>query len=256
MGGQLQEHVLNIENKTVLITGANRGIGRALMDEALRRGAKRVYSGSRSEQRHDDERVTFVKLDITDERDVREAVGTIGKLDILINNAGIFMPDDLGDADIINRHLAVNFFGPLKVTQAFLPALMRSKGAIISNLSLSALVPVASTPAYSLSKAAAHNLMQAFRALLSAHGVTVHNCFTGPVDTDMTRGFEVPKSPPGLVAAGILDGFERGEEDIFPDPYSERIADGWRTGVIKALEREFAAYVPPIAEAALDCCHH
>lgn len=247
---------MNIENKTVLISGANRGIGRALTDEALRRGAKRVYAGSRAEQRHDDERVTFVKLDITDEWDVQKAAATVENLDILINNAGIFMPDDLGDKDIINRHLAVNFFGPLRLTQAFLPALMRSNGAIINNLSLSALVPVASTPAYSISKAAAHNLMQAFRALLSARGVAVHSCFTGPVDTDMTRGFEVPKSPPGLVATGIFDGFERGEEDIFPDPYSERIADGWRTGVIKALEQEFAAYIPPAAEAADDCCHH
>jgi NAD(P)-dependent dehydrogenase (short-subunit alcohol dehydrogenase family) len=247
---------LNIENKTVLITGANRGIGRALLDEALRRGAKRVYAGSRSEQQHGDERVTFLKLDITDEHDVRQAAATVENLDILINNAGIFMPDDLDDTDIINRHLAVNFFGPLRVTKAFVPALTRSKGAIINNLSLSALVPVASTPAYSISKAAAHNLMQAFRALLSARGVAVHSCFTGPVDTDMTRGFEVPKSPPGLVAAGIFDGFERGEDDIFPDPYSERIADGWRTGVIKALEQEFAAYVPPAAEVAQDCCHH
>ena len=246
---------MNIENKTILITGANRGIGKALTDEALRRGAKRIYAGSRSEQHHDDDRVTFVKLDITDERDVREAVATVGNLDILVNNAGIFMPDDLGDADIINRHMAVNFFGPLRVTWAFLPALTRSKGAIINNLSLSALVPVASTPAYSISKAAAHNLMQAFRALLAGRGIAVHSCFTGPVDTDMTRGFEVPKSPPALVATGIFDGFERGEEDIFPDPYSERIADGWRTGVIKTLEQEFSAYVPPAAEMTQDCCH-
>ncbi|MBB3659820.1 NAD(P)-dependent dehydrogenase (short-subunit alcohol dehydrogenase family) [Rhizobium sp. BK650] len=247
---------MNIENKTILISGASRGIGRALMEEALRRGAKRVYAGSRAEQRHDDARVTFVKLDITDEWDVQEAAATVENLDVLINNAGIFMPDDLADKDIINRHLAVNFFGPLRLTQAFLPALIRSKGAIINNLSLSALVPVASTPAYSISKAAAHNLMQAFRALLAARGVAVHSCFTGPVDTDMTRGFEVPKSPPDLVAAGIFDGFERGQEDIFPDPYSERIADGWRTGVVKALEQEFAAYVPKAAEVTQDCCRH
>jgi NAD(P)-dependent dehydrogenase (short-subunit alcohol dehydrogenase family) len=247
---------LNIENKTVLITGANRGIGQALLNEVLRRGAKRVYAGSRSEQHLDDERVIFVKLDITDEHDVRQAAEAIKSLDILINNAGIFMPDDLSDVGIINRHLAVNFFGPLKVTQAFLPALTRSKGAIVNNLSLSALVPVASTPAYSISKAAAHNLMQAFRALLSGRGVAVHSCFTGPVDTDMTRGFDVPKSPPGLVAAGILDGLEKGEEDIFPDPYSERIANGWRSGVVKALEQEFAAFVPPAAADAGDCCHH
>ncbi|AGB73977.1 MULTISPECIES: SDR family NAD(P)-dependent oxidoreductase [Rhizobium] len=235
---------MHIANKTVLITGANRGIGAALVDEMLYRGAKRVYAGSRSVHHHHDERVVVLKMDITEEDDIRRAVEMIGHLDILINNAGIFMPDDLGDKDIIDRHLAVNFFGTLKVTQACLPALIESQGFIVNNLSLSALAPVASTPAYSISKAACHNLMQALRALLAGRGVVVHTCFTGPVDTDMTRGFEVPKSPARLVAAGIASGLERGDEDIFPDPFSERVAEGWRNGVVKILEREFRAFVP------------
>ncbi|MFS8115353.1 SDR family NAD(P)-dependent oxidoreductase [Rhizobium jaguaris] len=247
---------MNIENKTVLITGANRGIGRALVDEMLRRGAKRIYAGTRGDQHHDDERVIFIRLDVTNEDDIRQATEKIEGLDILINNAGIFAPDDFSDIEVINRHLAVNCFGMLRVTQAFLPKLVRSKGVIVNNLSLSALVSVASTPAYSISKAAAHNAAQALRALLAARGVKVHTCFTGPVDTDMTRGFDVPKSEVGLVAAGILDGMERGEEDIFPDPFSEQIADGWRAGVVKALEQQFAAFVPPTAMDEGGCCHH
>ncbi len=241
---------MHIANKTILITGANRGIGAALVDEMLRRGARRVYAGSRGPHHHHDERVVVVKMDVTEEDDIRRAVEMIGHLDILINNAGIFMPDDLGEIDIIDRHLAVNFFGALKVTQAFLPALIGSKGSIVNNLSLSALAPVASTPAYSISKAACHNLMQALRALLAGRGVAVHTCFTGPVDTDMTRGFEVPKAPPGLVAAGIASGLERGDEDIFPDPFSERVAEGWRNGVVKILEQEFQAFVPADALAS------
>jgi NAD(P)-dependent dehydrogenase (short-subunit alcohol dehydrogenase family) len=235
---------LNVANKSILITGASRGIGRALVDEALKRGAKRVYAAARTAHEATDERVVPLKLDVTDKLRIEHVAKEINDLDVLINNAGIFLPDDLSDVDVIQQHLAVNFFGPLRVTRAFLPALKQSKGAIVNNLSLSALVPVATTPAYSISKAAAHNLAQAMRALLASSGVTVHSAFTGPTDTDMTRGLDIPKSAPEVVAAGILDGLEGGEDDIFPDPYSGRIADGWRAGVIKTLEREFAAFVP------------
>jgi NAD(P)-dependent dehydrogenase (short-subunit alcohol dehydrogenase family) len=103
-------------------------------------------------------------------------------------------------------------------------------------------------PAYSISKAAAFSLTQALRALLAARGISVHAVLTGPVDTDMTRGFEIPKSSPESVAKGIFDGLERGEEDIFPDPMAESLAEGWRSGVAKALEHQFAALVPGLGK--------
>ena len=99
-------------------------------------------------------------------------------------------------------------------------------------------------PSYSISKAAALNLTQSLRALLASQGVTVHAAVLGPVDTDMNRGFEIPKAAPETAAAGIFDGLEKGEEEIFPDPASHSIAEGWRNGVSKALEREFKAFVP------------
>ena len=145
---------------------------------------------------------------------------------------------------MIEQHLAVNFFGLLKVTHAFLPLLKRSKGAIVNNLSLAGLAALPVIPAYSISKAAAFNMTQSLRVLLAGQGVTVHAVVLGPIDTDMNRGFEIPKASPASAAVGIFDGLEKGEDDIFPDPASLSIAEGWRTGAVKALEHQLAAFVP------------
>jgi NAD(P)-dependent dehydrogenase (short-subunit alcohol dehydrogenase family) len=232
-----------IADSTILVTGANRGIGRALVEEALSRGAKRIYAGTRGPLAHSDDRVTPLTLDVTDPAQIREAAGKVGSLDVLINNAGIALYDDLSDPAAIERHLAVNLFGTYGVTQAFLPALTRSGGAIVNNVSTMAFAPVPVTPSYSISKAAAFSLTQSLRALLAGRGVSVHAVLTGPTDTDMTRGFDIPKASPDYVARAILDGLEKGEEDIFPDPMSESIAESWRNGAAKALERQYAAFV-------------
>jgi NAD(P)-dependent dehydrogenase (short-subunit alcohol dehydrogenase family) len=189
---------MTIADKTVLATGANRGIGQALVEEALSRGARRVY-------------------------------------------AGIWLYNDLSDRAMLEEHLAVNFYGTWGVTQAFLPLLTRSKGTIVNNVSLMALAALPLTPAYSISKAAAFSLTQSLRALLAVRGVRVHAVMTGPVDTDMTAGFDIPKASAASVARAIFDGVEAGEEDIFPDPMSALLAGGWRSGAAKVLERQNAA---------------
>jgi NAD(P)-dependent dehydrogenase (short-subunit alcohol dehydrogenase family) len=235
---------MSITDKTVLITGANRGIGQALVNEALARGARRVYAGTRKPMAHPDPRVTPLTLDVTDAAQVQAAVERIGSLDVLVNNAGIALYDDLSDQAVLERHLAVNLFGTHRMTQAFLPQLTRSQGTIVNNVSLMALAPFPITPAYAISKAAAFNLTQSLRALLAPRGVRVHAVLTGPTDTDMTQGFDIPKASPESVARAIFDALDRGEEDIFPDPMSASAADGWRHGVAKAMERENAAFVP------------
>jgi len=194
--------------KTVLVTGANRGIGRALVEEALGRSAGRVYAGTRQPLAHPDGRVTPLALDVTSAAQIQAAAGQVESLDVLINNAGIWL-------------------------------------FIVNNVSLMALAALPLTPAYSISKAAAFSLTQSLRALLAGRGVRVHAVLTGPVDTDMTRGFDIPKASAESVARAIFDGVENGEEDIFPDPTSASLADGWRDGVAKAFERQNAAFVQP-----------
>lgn len=235
---------MNIASKAVLITGASRGIGRALLDEALRRRAQRVYAGTRGPLQHSDTRVIPITLDVTQESQIQSAVSKIDALDVLINNAGIAIYDDLTKPDVIEEHLAVHLFGSLRMTRAFLPLLRRSKGAIVNNISTVALAALPVVPGYSISKAAALSMTQSLRALLAGQGVTVHAILTGPVDTDLNRGFDIPKAPPELAAAAIFDGLEKGEEEIFPDPLSRSIAEGWRNGVAKALERQCATFVP------------
>jgi NAD(P)-dependent dehydrogenase (short-subunit alcohol dehydrogenase family) len=234
---------MTIADRTVLVTGANRGIGKALVEEALRRGANRVYAGTRQPLSHVDGRVTPVTLDVTNAAQIQGAVERVESLDILINNAGLALFDDLSDRALLERHLAVNLFGTYAVTQAFLPLLTRSRGAIVNVLSVVAHAALPIVPAYSISKAAAFSLSQSLRALLAGRGVSVHAVLPGPVDTDMSRGFDVPKASAESVARAIFDGVENGEEDIFPDPMSESMAESWRSGAAKALERQFGAFV-------------
>jgi NAD(P)-dependent dehydrogenase (short-subunit alcohol dehydrogenase family) len=165
------------------------------------------------------------------------------------NNAGIALYDDLSDRAALERHLAVNLFGTRGVTQAFLPHLIRSRGAIVNNPSTNALAAFPLIPAYSISKAAAFSMTQSQRALLTGRGVRVHAVLTGTVDTDMTRTVDIPKAPPESVARDIFDAVEKEEEDIFPGLMSQSLAEGWRDSAAKALERELAALAQSISSA-------
>lgn len=236
--------ITTMADKSVLVTGANRGIGQALVEEALRRGAKRVYAGTRQPLVHPDERVTPLTLDVTDPAQVQRAAEKVGSLDLLFNNAGVALPAELSDRAALERHLAVNLFGTWAVTEAFLPQLTRTGGAVVNVVSVAALAAVPVLPAYSISKAAAFSFSQSLRALLAGRGVSVHAVMGGPIDTDMVRDLDIPKTSPEAVARGIFDGVEKGEEEeIFPDPMSETMAESWRTGPAKALERQNAALV-------------
>lgn len=238
---------MNIANKTILITGANRGIGWALVNEALKRGAKKVYAGTRGSLQVPDERVTPITLDVTSDSEIQRAADRVDTLDVLINNAGISLQDDLSNPSMIHQHLAVNCFGLVNVTRAFSPLLTQSKGAVVNILSLASIASVPFSPAYAISKAAALSATQSLRMLLARKGVTVQAVFPGPVDTDMTRDLALPKASAESVAVAIFDGLQNGDEDIFPDSMSQSIAEAWRTGVVKALERQFRAFVPQAA---------
>ncbi len=230
-------------DKAVLVTGANRGLGQALVEQALASGARRVYAAARRPLTHPDDRVMPLRLDITDPEQIQAAVQSVEALDVLINNAGVSLVDDLSERTAIEQHLAVNLFGTYSVTQAFLPLVARSRGAIVNVLSLAALASVPVTPAYAISKAAAFSMSQSLRVLLAGRDVTVHVALPGPMDTDMIRDWDIPKTAPSEAARAIISGVENGDEEIFPDPMSATLAPGWGDGAIKTLEKQNAAAV-------------
>ncbi|HEY4110214.1 SDR family NAD(P)-dependent oxidoreductase [Puia sp.] len=233
-----------ITGKVLLITGANRGIGQALVEEALRRGAKRVYAGTRVPMSHPDQRVVPLILDITRPDQIRLAAEKAGQLDILINNAGVAFYDDLADSSILERHLAVNLYGTQNITNAFLPALKTSHGTVVNILSILALAPLPPIASYCISKAAAFSMTQSLRAFLKGRNVSVHAVLTGPVDTEMSRGLTIPKASPESVAHNIFEGVENNREEIFPDPMSASMEQNWYDSAAKTMQRQNALSIP------------
>lgn len=235
-----------LTDRTVLITGANRGLGRSLVEAALDRGARRVYAGTRRPLSHADERVTPLELDITDAAQIEAAVKTVGELDMLVNNAGLAIYSDLADRSALEQQLAVNVLGPYAVTHAFHEMLIAAGagGTVVNVLSLAAIAPVPTAAGYSISKAAAFSLTQSLRMLLAPRGVRVHAVLSGPIDTDMARDLPIEKAAPDAVARAIFDGVAAGVEEIFPDPWSANaMAQAWPASPAKLLEQENAALV-------------
>jgi len=237
----------SVDAGPALVTGANRGIGRAIVDALLARGAKKVYATARDvgtlADLATDPRVVARQLDITDAGEIAAAVAAAGDVTLLVNNGGSLTFADLlsGDLAAIDADLRTNYLGTLAVTRAFVPILRdNGGGAIVNMLSLVALGAVRGMGGYSVSKAAAASMTQAVRAQAAGMGISVHGVFPGAVDTDMIRAFDMPKASPYDVANAILDGVEAGDEDIFPDPMARDGHRAWRDDP-KTLERQMAS---------------
>ena len=242
-----------IEGSVALVTGANRGIGRAIAEALLERGAEKVYATARDPktlaalQERYGSRVVVLRLDVTDADQVAEAAHAATDVDLLFNNAGAFEPTELSDegiVDVARREMEVNYFGVLRMLRAFGETLVRRGGAIVNVASAAGLSNVPLQPTYSGSKAALHSLTQASRALLAGRGVTVHGVYPGPVDTDMTKDLppQFAKTAPDAVANEVLDGVEAGAEDIFPAPFAVAFGEQFHASP-KAAERQLAAIV-------------
>jgi NAD(P)-dependent dehydrogenase (short-subunit alcohol dehydrogenase family) len=238
---------MQIKDSVALVTGANRGIGRAFVEALLERGAARVYATARNLATLDalaalGPRVRTLALDVTREADARNAAAIAPDVSLLINNAAVLSLGRLADVpvDALRGDLETNYIGTLLVTNAFAPVLERHRGAVVNMLTIVALASMPVLAAYNASKAAALSLTQSFRADLGKRGVAVHGVFPGAVDTDMIRSFDMPKTPPIEVARATLAGVEAGEEDIFPDAMSRQLYTAWRSDP-KAVERQFAS---------------
>jgi NAD(P)-dependent dehydrogenase (short-subunit alcohol dehydrogenase family) len=239
---------MQIEESIALVTGANRGIGRAFVEALLERGVRRVYATARNPSSlppvtaPDPSRVETLKLDVTSREDARAAAARARDVTLLINNAAVLSFGSMLDlpTDAARADMETNFFGTLNVINAFVPVLeANGGGAIVNMLTVVALASMPGLAAYTASKAAAWSLTQSYRADLAERGVLVHGVFPGPVDTDMIRDVEMPKTPPAEVARAVLDGVAAGDEDIFPDGMSREVYAAWRQDH-KAVERQFS----------------
>ena len=229
----MTEHKKNrFSNANVLVTGANRGLGRALVEAALTASARRVYATARDVKKLEPlvrlhpGRVVALELDVTDARSVSAAAENARDVDILINNAGVLASYDVlaSKPEDLALDFSTNVFGVVETTRAFLPTLAREgHGALVNVLSIVSLANMPSIGGYSAAKAAAYSVTQALRSELARRGVSVHAVLPGPIDTDMVRSMPMAKTSPELVAQAIIEGVEAGAEEIFPDPASRQM---------------------------------
>jgi NAD(P)-dependent dehydrogenase (short-subunit alcohol dehydrogenase family) len=221
---------MKLHNATVLVTGANRGLGLAFAKEALARGARKVYAAARNPATITLPGVEAIQLDVTSAEDVAAAVRRCGDVTILINNAGIantggFLPE--GSIDAARAQLETNFFGPLRLSQAFAPVLAtHGGGAIVNVLSIATWINRPILGVYGATKSAAWALTNGLRHELRSQGTQVLGMHVGFVDTDLTRGFDVPKTSPEVVVARTLDALEAGAEEILADEATRQVKQG------------------------------
>ena len=244
---------MKIAGSVALVTGANRGIGRAYVAALLAQGARKVYATARHAEAVADlakahpGKVETLALDITDPGSVAAAASRCRDVSLLINNAGINQARGLlaaPDLAAARAEMETNYFGTLAMCRAFAPVLKgNGGGAIINMLSILSRVNLPLMGSLCASKAAGLSMTQGVRAELAGQGTQVIAIMPGAVDTDMSRDFPPPKMPPGEVAAAAFAALEQGVEDVYPGDMASGVAQGL-AGDPKAVEKQFAGYLP------------
>ena len=221
---------MKIENSVVLVTGANRGIGLAFARELLARGARKVYAGARDPASVTLPGVQAIKLDVNKPEEVAAAAAKASDVTLVINNAGIAQPGGFlapDSEELARRIFETNFFAVLRMSKAFAPVLKANGGGGLLNvLSIASWINSGELAAYSASKSAAWSLTNALRSELAAQKTQVLGLHMGYVDTDLTRGFEVPKASPEDIVKQALDGLEAGLDEVLADELTKQVKAG------------------------------
>ena len=221
---------MKLHNATVLITGANRGIGLAFAREALARGARKVYAGARDPSSVTLPGVEPIALDVNNPEQVAAAARQCGDVTLVINNAGIadlsgFLAE--GSIESMRRHMETNVIGLLRVSQAFAPVLAaQGGGALLNVLSISSWINSPMLAVYGASKSAAWAVTNGLRLELQGQGTQVLGLHMGFVDTDLTRGIEMPKSTPEDIVRRAFDGLESGAQEVLADEFTQQVKRG------------------------------
>ena len=225
---------MNFENKTILVTGANRGIGRQIVTALLGKGVTKIYAGSRNPDSlpdFKDNRVIPLQLDITSSDQVSQASKLASDVDILVNNAGVAAFTSLleGRDELLRRDMETNYFGTLDMVRQFVPVLnAQSDAAIVNIVSIVAFVNFPVIGGYSASKSALFSLSQGIRNELSGKGITVHTVNPGPIDTELASEFPMEKASTESTVDNMLTALENDEADIFPDVVSQEMIGVWK----------------------------
>jgi NAD(P)-dependent dehydrogenase (short-subunit alcohol dehydrogenase family) len=234
---------IDIEGSAALVTGANRGIGRAMARALLERGAK-VYAGARDPHTITDPELIPVRLDITDPADVAAAARDCDDVSIVVNNAGVSTgtsPLSGATLDDARREIEVNYLGPLAVSRAFAPVLRANGGgALVNILSVMSWVTIPSAGNYAASKAAAWSMTNALRVMLREQNTLVVGVHVGYVDTDMTAAVDAPKLDPAEVARQVVEALGEGREEVLVDALSRQVKEAL-SGDLRLLYPEAAA---------------
>lgn len=244
---------VSVKNSVVFVTGASRkrGIGRALVEEAVRRGAKKIYATARDASQLGDlianyeGRVVPVALDVTDRNQIQRAAEVAGDAQVLINNAGVSGFSGCiynYNEETARQEMEVNYFGPLHLMNAFSENIIRNQnGAIVNVISIAGLSPFPLAGTYSAAKAALYSLTQCARIEMMRHGIPVIGVYPGPIDTDMAGSLKVNKESPRAVAVRVFDGMEQGVEDITTDALSDAFLGYLKKDpkAMEAIKKEF-----------------
>lgn len=242
---------LNPKGKTAFVSGANRGIGKAILIELLEQGVSKIYAGARNVDSLNElvasykERIIPIQLDVTNDESIRKAANSVESLDILVNNAGVFatggvMADNALES--LETNLNVNVWGLLKLSNAMLPQLKnREASAVINISSLAGLANMPMAATYSVSKAAVHSITQGMRAELNENNTLVIGVYPGPIDTDMAAQIDMEKDSPQNVAKAIVNSMNEGIEDVYPDVMSKE-AGAYYAQNPKEIEKQFGQF--------------
>ena len=228
--------MVNIKGSTVVVTGGQRGLGKAIVDEFLQRGAAKVYATARTPKPSEDPRVVSVELDVTKPDSVAALAITAPDADIVVNNAGILGALQLLSSDIeeVRAVFETNYFGALRVAKAFAPILADNGGGALVDIA-SVLSWVAGFGGYGDSKAALWSATNTLRVELEKQGTLVTGVHLSFTETDMTSGYDVPKNDPRQVARQIVDGIERGDVEVLTDDHTRYVKTAL-SGPVEALQ--------------------